>query len=309
MQLPGELTGTLYERNVGILKQYTSDCFRLVHMRTCRRKGYEERFKSDSAEEKQERTPGEQKLTESISRSRKMVHELALCNPWEFFGTLTLSPDKVNRVDLNIAYKRIAKFINNYNSRKGAEIKFLIVPEQHKDGAWHFHGLFKGLPLTHLVQFSLNDNIPDKLKGYIQQGRSIYNWPAYAAAFGWVTMEPIIDHDRCASYMTKYITKDLQKSSIELHHHVYYCSKGLRRAEIVMREPMIKNIENPDFENDYVRTKNLGSFLEELPYFCEMEDIYGKEAFDCGGSRCDSEDQQEQGISFDSRGQTSPCFN
>lgn len=301
MHLPGELHGSLYERNIGILKRYTDNYFRLVHMRSVRIAGYEERF-DKKVKEKQEKEQSEnnERLIESLSRSKKVIHELALCNPWEYFVTLTLNSDKINRMELDIAYKKLAKWINNYNSRKNVSIKFLIVPEQHKNGAWHFHGLLMGLPISHLIPFSLSDKIPERIKGYIRQGRVLYNWPAYQNAFGWVTIEAIIDHNRCASYMTKYITKDLQTSSIEFHHHLYYCSLGLQRAEVVLREPMIRNIENPDFENDFVRTKNLKCFNDALPYFCEMEDIYGKEAlYSCGDSG-DSAYQQKQGLSSDS---------
>lgn len=109
----------------------------------------------------------------------------------------------------------------------------------------------------------------------LQNGRAVYNWPAYAAAFGFVTAEAVRDAKRCSVYMTKYITKELMDSSIELNHHVYYCSQSLKRAETIYRGELKQTLENPDFENDYVRTKWLSSAEDALPYLTDMEVYYG----------------------------------
>ena len=37
--------------------------------------------------------------------------------------------------------KKAHKWINNCKNRKARELLYLLVPEQHKDGAWHIHGL------------------------------------------------------------------------------------------------------------------------------------------------------------------------
>lgn len=262
------------ERNVAILKQFSDDVYKLVSLNSCRIAGYED--SSLSALKKAERcTANDTKLCNNLSRARSTVYELALCNQWDFFVTLTLDASKVDRDNLHATYRKIAKWLNNYNSRYCCKIRYLLIPEPHKNGAWHFHGLLSGVPPNHLVLFTQHDHIPKRIKDMLQEGRSIYNWPAYAAAFGFVTVETVRDARRCSAYMTKYITKELMDSSIELNHHVYYCSQSLKRAETIYRGELKQTLENPDFENDYVRTKWFSSAEDALPYLTDTEVYYG----------------------------------
>ena len=148
-------------QNVGFLKRYKDGNYKLVHMRSVRIPGFEER---DPPERKRQSGRDAPKLENSLARSRSAVWELALCNPWEWFVTLTLNPAKRDRYDLRTSYGQLSKFFNNYNSRTDAALKYLLIPEPHRDGAWHFHGLLSGLPPPHLRPFSLEDNIPARLK-------------------------------------------------------------------------------------------------------------------------------------------------
>lgn len=255
-------------QNVGFLKRYKDGNYKLVHMRSVRIPGFEER---EPPERKRQSGRDAPKLENSLARSRSAVWELALCNPWEWFVTLTLNPAKRDRYDLRTSYGQLSKFFNNYNSRTDAALKYLLIPEPHRDGAWHFHGLLSGLPPPHLRPFSLEDNIPARLKDMLRDGRQIFTWPAYAETFGFVTLERIRDPERCAAYMTKYITKELGKSSIELNHHLYYCSKGLHRVELLYKGEMLRSFADPDFENDYVRIKRFSDVSEALSYFCDLE--------------------------------------
>ena len=95
----------------------------------------------------------------------------------------------------------------------------MFVPELHKDGAWHMHGMIYGLSNDDLT---LNDN------GY-------YTWQKYNDKFGFMSIDKVQDIDRLSSYILKYITKDVEKSVSELGAHLYYASKGLAKAELVYR--------------------------------------------------------------------------
>ena len=271
MQVPGLgfSKGVVYQRDVGLLKQYNDHIFKLVHMHIMRAPGFESR----DPPKKVPRSKGHEvkKLDESLSRSRRTIFELALCNPWTYFVTLTINGERHNRHDLHGTYKRLSKWLNNYNTRQGTAVRYLLVPEPHQDGAWHFHGLMSGLSPPHLTPFTLRDFIPQRLKDMLREGRVLYNWPAYANAFGFVSLEAIRDPDCCAGYMTKYITKDLQQSSIELNHHLYYCSKGLQRAQLIFQGQIVQPIEDPDFENEYLSIKQFSRLEEALPYFCDKE--------------------------------------
>ena len=256
-------------RNAVLLKWYGGKRFKLVCLSSLRLPGYEERDKPKQS--KQRGAAHDEKLQSSLSRSRSRIFDLARCNEWDYFITLTLSADKVDRYNLEATYKRLAKWLNNLCFRSGLQLKYLLVPEPHKDGAWHFHGLLRGLPMQYLTPFTLNDHLPQRVLDLLRAGRQIYNWAAYADAFGYVTVEPILDHDRCAAYMTKYITKELGASAIKLNHHLYYCSRGLERPMIVARGKLGREIENPDFQNDYVTTKVFSNPDEALSYIEPLE--------------------------------------
>lgn len=277
MLMPGR-TPNIRQFNVGIVKQYAANYYKLTHLNSVRLAGFEPVGYEKATSVRGEVNSG--KLANSLSRSRSRVFELALCNPWEFFCTLTIDQAKHDRYDLGATYKRLGKWFNNYNFRNGTSIRYLLIPEPHKDGAWHLHGLLMGIPLLHLTPFTLKDHIPRRIKDMLADGRTIYNWSAYADAFGFVTLEAIRNADACAVYMTKYITKELAQSSIELNHHVYYASQGLNRAVEICRGPMNREIVSPDFENEHVHIKHFNNPAEALSYI-ELEGIYGKDCFDC----------------------------
>lgn len=271
ISLPGG-TYNPRQQNVGYLKRYTDDYYKLVLMNSVLMPGYENKTSKIRTPVNRAERRHEYKLANSLSRSRSTIFELAYCNHWDWFVTLTIAPDKHDRYDLAGTYKRLAKWLNNYNMRSGVKILYLLIPEPHKNGAWHFHGLLSGLPFTQVTPFTLEDNIPLRLKQLIMSGRQIYKWDAYAKTFGYVTLEPILEPMHCAKYMTKYITKELQQSSIELNHHIYYCSKGLRRAEVIFRGDVRRELEAPDFENEYVHIKSFSSVEEAALYFCDLEE-------------------------------------
>lgn len=256
--------------NIGYLKRYSDSRYKLVHMKSVRIAGLEERKPRKVSRSPPDAEAG--KLSNSLSRSRSAVWELAFCNPWEYFCTLTIDGTKHDRYDLSATYSALAKWVNNLNSRTDANIRYLLVPDPHKDKAWHFHGLIYGLPQLHLTNFTLEDYIPPRLRSMLLEGRQLFNWPAYAQRFGFATLEPIRDIERCAGYITKYITKELFHSSIQLNHHLYYCSHGLKRGETIYSGEMRRQIESPDFANEYVRIKTLSSMDEALPYFCDLEE-------------------------------------
>ena len=81
----------------------------------------------------------EERLRSSISRAKSRVNELALCNEFEYFCTFTQSDELRDRFDLKAFRKDFAMFVRNENRRREKKIKYLLVPERHKDGAWHMH--------------------------------------------------------------------------------------------------------------------------------------------------------------------------
>ena len=168
------------------------------------------------------------KLDAAVSRARKTVLELALCNPWDWFCTFTLDKEKYNRYDLEKFHKDFTQWIRDQRKKTGAPIRFLLVPELHEDGAWHIHGLMHSVP--DLISFDylrseLGWRVPDKLIG-----RDFFCWMAYHKKFGFCSLGAVRDPVAVSHYIAKYVTKSMEKSGIDVGKHMYIPSRGLNRS-------------------------------------------------------------------------------
>lgn len=234
------------------IKKYNDNCYKLIFFKfDIKPAGYEVDRKNII--EKVDRVIGKEE--NNISRTRSKIWEYAACNEFDAFITLTLNKDKMDRYDLDGFIKALGQFIRDNRKRKGSDIEYLLIPEKHKDGAYHMHGLIKGINSDELAAFTLKDKIPLKIKNLIKQGRTIYNWLPYADKFGWVTLEEIHNQVAVSKYITKYIKKDIGISVNEKNKKSYYCSRGLKKAEIVKKgtfPTLLRNALHFDFENDYV---------------------------------------------------------
>lgn len=161
----------------------------------------------------------DERLRTSIARTRSRIRELALCNDFEYFCTFTLSPEKQDRHDLKRWVKDFGNWVGNYNKKYNTKLEYLIIPEQHKNGAWHAHGLVKGIAPQSIV---VNEH------GY-------YDMPYYARRFGFMNFSTIKSRERCANYITKYVTKDVASTAraIGRSAHMFYHSRGLREKEVI----------------------------------------------------------------------------
>lgn len=204
------------------------------------------------------------KINESILRSKSKIFELAFCNPWDWFFTGTINPNKQDRTDLELFHKQLTQWLRNYNRLNNLNIKFLFVPEKHKDGkSWHIHGFIYGLPVEHLKQFQVGDVMGKGLADKVQKGDIVYNWLAYFNRFGFCDLEPIRNQEAVSKYVTKYINKELANSVTELNAHTYYHSRGLKFAELKKRGTMNWDSIAPTYENDYCSVCWL-DYTEEL---------------------------------------------
>ena len=192
------------------------------------------------------------RLDESIIRSRRLVFEYAMSNDWQFFCTFTINQKKYNRYMLDEYHKAFSQWLRDYFRKKlGYDVQYILIPEQHKDGAWHEHGLFFNFPHSELQEFKLTaDKLPAYIITKIARGEKIYNCPAYSKKFGFCTFEPVRSSEACAKYITKYITKDIAISSHEKGHKLYYVSRKLMKAENIAIGSY-KGVPFYDYENQY----------------------------------------------------------
>lgn len=202
----------------------------------------------------------------NLSRAINVVYDLARSNEFDWFITLTLNPEYVDRYD----YESCSSIIKKFTDRlRKYGCKWLIVPEQHEDGAFHFHGLVSGdLPLTPSGKTWYNE-----VEGYTQP---VYNLATYE--FGWTTATEIVHPDRCATYVTEYLTK---KPCVPKGKKCYWASKSLVRPEIdyvtTFRDVMYADEQTGEVRvvRDHDTDWGFG-FPTGVRYIKEIETEYGR---------------------------------
>ena len=156
-------------------------------------------------------------MARSFRRTRSALYMYARQCNWDYFITLTYSPDKIeNRYDFSLCMKKVHKWIDNCKMRKAKDLLYLLVPEQHKDGAWHIHGLLcntTGLKFT------------DSGKRY--NGKNVYNLDDWKLGFS--TATKVTDTYKVSNYITKYITKDL--CAVTPGKQRYFVSKSIPKPK------------------------------------------------------------------------------
>lgn len=167
---------------------------------------------------------GEGKLSQSLSRAKSVITQVSICNDWDYFFTCTLDRTKHDRYSIKAFQKKFPQWIQDYNKKHGIRVQYLVVPEKHKDGAWHLHGFIRGLPDRFLSEF-----VPFMHPHFLIENGYL-NWNDMSEKFGYCSFAPIKDAVKAAFYITKYVTKDMAESSVGFGCHLYYCSVGLRRA-------------------------------------------------------------------------------
>lgn len=207
-----------------------------------------------------------EKLGNHLSRARTNIFELAMCNGFDMFATFTVSPEKYDRYHLKAYYKDFGQYVANVNKNHGCSIKYLLVPEMHKDGAWHIHGMIKGIPKMFLRRFNLEEKLPKYIRDKLKAGQEVFNWGGYAVRFGFCDLEYIRNNEATCKYIVKYITEDLSRSVTESHAKVYYCSQKLKRPEIVASGEFEEIIALPDFQNVYCMKKDFFDFASALEF-------------------------------------------
>lgn len=254
-----------YRYNQTYLKVYSDKLIKLSCVAVTRTSGLE-------VEPAKERcSVNDEKLLNNISRAKSRIYELAICNDWQWFFTGTLDPQKYDRTDLCKFAKDFKKWLSNYNRKLShGKIDYILIPELHDDGkCWHMHGFLSGLPVEHLKRFELGDVMGKYIAEKVKKGEIVYNWIAYAKKFGFCDLEPIKDKQRASSYITKYITKHLAHCVTKLNAQMYYCTRGLKRAETIKAGYMFWENIQPTYSNDYCTVACMNYDVDVLQTLCD----------------------------------------
>lgn len=138
----------------------------------------------------------EENATRSYNRTKQKIYEYSRSVEWEKFITLTFNPEMIDRYDYEECSRKARKWLNNQR-RNAPDLQYLLVPERHKDGAWHFHGLLANtgsMAFLDSGKRTTND-------------QTIYNMKSWS--YGFTTAIEVTDTHGISKYIGKYITKDL----------------------------------------------------------------------------------------------------
>lgn len=79
----------------------------------------------------------------SFNRARQACFDYLMCNPdLDTFLTFTVDPAAFDRFCYSEIVHFLSQWLSNRVKRKG--LKYILVPELHDDGAYHFHGVANG---------------------------------------------------------------------------------------------------------------------------------------------------------------------
>ena len=196
-----------------------------------REAGWESTEKAAAAKQPLPRAAGKKSEGENAERSarraRAKLRRLALANGFDYFVTLTLDPARIDRYDGAAVVKAVNRWADNMVRRHG--LRYILVPEQHKDGAWHFHGFMAGSGLKAVDS------------GIRWDGRIVYNLPQWK--LGHTTAQRLYgDYHAAVGYCCKYIGKHDGQRPLG---RWYYSGGALAEPEKVLFDADYREFDAP----------------------------------------------------------------
>jgi hypothetical protein len=154
---------------------------------------------------------------ESAQRAKREIIDIALSNNWDYMLTQTISPKYHDRYNTEQQKNLLIKTLKNFRERYDPQLAFILIPETHKDGAIHFHGLLKF-------------NIPEQHLDYVKErnGTQIFKHKLLDKR-GFNELAKIYNHQEFVTYyITKYITKSVKSKITDKR---YYRSQNLDKPQ------------------------------------------------------------------------------
>ena len=169
-----------------------------------------ELYHSEEKKKSKKYKSADRDVSSSVRRAKHKIYDYVVSNPdLDLYITLTLNKEQVDRYDYNSVIKKLNVWLDNRVRRKG--LKYVLVPELHKDGAIHFHGFFNSSACK-LVDSGHKYN----------DGRTIYNLSDFTLGFT-AGIHTVGSRARIGNYICKYITKQVTSGKIGGR---YYLSGG-----------------------------------------------------------------------------------
>ena len=173
---------------------------------------------------------------DNIKRSKEKVFDIAFINSFDYFVTLTFDDNRVDAYNEKKVHKVMTNWFDNMVKRHNC--KYLFVPELHKSGRIHWHGLMSGdLKLVDSGTVLIPERDKPVSKDYakrichdLTKSREVYNLKNWHNGFSTVVKFKKCDDGAdgttaIAKYLVKYMTKDIAK----IMKHYYYAGGYLKR--------------------------------------------------------------------------------
>ena len=180
--------------------------------------------KSSSREAETSDKAQEERTRRQVYAIRRRIKGYALSNNFHWFVTLTFNPQKVDSSDYETAKATLLKWCRRIRDRYG-QFDYLMIPELHKSGAVHFHGLLGNIPACFVEAANPKTGEP-----IIRHNRQVYNLTDWE--YGFSDCEEIESPERAASYITKYVTTALLTDKKMYNKKRYFNSQGLAKPVV-----------------------------------------------------------------------------
>lgn len=183
----------------------------------------------------------EEKSRKYLKQVRSNIIDLALNNKEKFEYFITLTFDMKENYSHDRVVDLLIKWINN-QKHQNRGMSYILVPEFHKSGRLHFHGLIGNVPKWELIECRYAGG---KMKGRLKKvnGLQIYQLKQYK--LGYVEISKIQDPERVSNYISKYATKEL--ITLKSKKRYWYS----------------RDLEKPKIELDYIDTSLKEHFISQ----------------------------------------------
>lgn len=197
-------------------------------------------------------------LLRSIRRTKLSVETICRANHWKYFVTLTFDPKVVDSYNYDSCVDAVKNFFTK-ERRKFPRIKYVIVPEQHESGRWHFHALVAGCDWLPILVDS----------GKRKKSKIIYNLST-EWNYGFSTVSLVAKQGAVGMYISKYISKSM---NVPTNRKRYFSSHNLKTEKDITERIDVSGAERMEVLGllsemaDSIRSVYVGALDTTLYYF------------------------------------------
>ncbi|WP_159740455.1 rolling circle replication-associated protein [Erysipelothrix aquatica] len=173
-------------------------------------------------------------LYRTVRRIRATIRDYVLSNDFVWFCTFTFKEQTTDRDKIVSQINDWCKYIKK---KYVNDLKYIILLERHKSGAFHAHALLcdKATPYMKFAQKRSSAKLTAPVDSY--------NFELWKKGFS--TCEYIEDKERVSTYILKYITKDVE---ITPGRKNYFASRNLDKP-IIMKDVVIDDVDFTKIES------------------------------------------------------------